>query len=683
MINREIFTSISEKTFKKIEAFTLPVACSIIFLLSIFLRSTIDIGADTGVYLDLGRKIYYGGKYYYDFFESNFPLSFYFYAAQYHLSLLLNINPIITSEIVINLLAVLSIFYSAKILRRSTIYDHKPHYNLIVIAYLLSFFLRVNAVTVGEFGTKTSLLLICLYPYLSLSFERKSSLSKCEVIWRGILMGIMPCLKPHYLIFLIFIESQRLLKSKSLKFFLELDKLIMALIGIIYLALMMKFTPEFFEFIVPMWPKVYDAYDNYKIFFENVVRHFSARIFVFSFILLIFSRLKLSQNDKILTLLFCASSLLMVTENIGTIDQIAIFFAVTTICFLKFTYDFIISKEFCFKENKFIITTLIFLPFFDIENLPSSIFSLTGFINAWWIIAIFFPLFIFKKIKSEDSNKWLFIRKKILTNEKIFTLTATYLSLVFLTAISSFYLGGWGFIAANLFSLFVILFLFEKLYKKFNDTFSSFLIFTVTTSISCLLYAYIYSLAQFVNIKNDFQTPNKLTDQITYYSKLHAPEKDDGILVFTNWIAHQFPVTNYLGKYNHHKSNVAFSDLRNENGQNSADLDRLFTTTYLIEDLKKQLLDEKLKLLFINYDIGIFNKNKSCAIGTLEYYFLDLEFKKIFLEKFHFENRIFITEKIKNPKPRILEKGNIFNQVKPSSERIIYDFEVYVRNDKN
>ena len=64
--------------------------CAAIFLLSIFLRSFIDIGADTAIYIDVGRKIAKGGKYYYDFFESNFPISFYFYALQSHLSSLLN-----------------------------------------------------------------------------------------------------------------------------------------------------------------------------------------------------------------------------------------------------------------------------------------------------------------------------------------------------------------------------------------------------------------------------------------------------------------------------------------------------------------------------------------------------------------------------------------------------------------
>ena len=145
-----------------------------------------------------------GGRYYYDFFESNFPLSFYFYALQYKISVLLGISPIIMSEIVINSLALLSILWSAQILKRSTISDNSAHFNLIIISFFLSFFLRANAIQLGEFGTKTSLLLICLYPYISFSFERKVAFEKSELIGRGILMGLMPCIKPHYLVFSIY-----------------------------------------------------------------------------------------------------------------------------------------------------------------------------------------------------------------------------------------------------------------------------------------------------------------------------------------------------------------------------------------------------------------------------------------------------------------------------------------------
>jgi hypothetical protein len=129
--------------------------------------------------------------------------------------------------------------------------------------------------------------LLCLFPYISFSFERKIALTKSELVQRGILMGLIPCFKPHYLIFPLFIEAYRFWQKKSLKFFCEIDKLVMLLIGAGYLFFMVKQTPEFLEFIVPMWPKIYKAYDDFQTFFENILHRLGGQTAIFCFIFLL------------------------------------------------------------------------------------------------------------------------------------------------------------------------------------------------------------------------------------------------------------------------------------------------------------------------------------------------------------------------------------------------------------
>ena len=48
--------------------------CGVIFLLSIYIRSLADIGPDTGVYMDVGKKLALGKDYFSDIFEINFPI---------------------------------------------------------------------------------------------------------------------------------------------------------------------------------------------------------------------------------------------------------------------------------------------------------------------------------------------------------------------------------------------------------------------------------------------------------------------------------------------------------------------------------------------------------------------------------------------------------------------------------
>ena len=671
----------------------LIISCAVIFCLSIFLRSIIDIGPDTGVYLDLGREIARGGRYYYDFFESNFPLSFYIYAAQYHISNWTGISPIITSEIFINLFAVLSILWSAQILKKSTIYKNRAHYNLIVISYFLGFFIRANVIQLGEFGTKSSFLLLCLYPYISFSFERLTPFSRKELIQRGIMMGLIPCFKPHYLIFAIFIEAHRFWQKKSqgnfLKFFIELDKLVMLFIGMIYLFLMMKITPDFLEFVVPMWPKIYKAYDDFKVFFDNVLHRIAAPTAMFCFIFLGFSRLKFTPNDRILFLLFCAVSSLAVLENIGTIDQLGVIYAIFTTCFLKIFYDLVMSQKYSFRENKFIISVLIIWPIFDMEVLPGAILGLSGFINVWWLFAAVYPFIFFYQLKKKSPRKFAKFKSKNLTALKIFCAVLTYFVMLTSTLLSLKYLGGWGFMVTNLFFLFFVLFFFEKLYGRFEEKFSPFAVFTITVSISCLLYAYILPLSNLIPSKHFDTFPNKLSNKIAYYSALYAPKKEDGFLVFSDLIVHQFPILNYLDKENYHTNHVVMlMAQRGFLGSSAAfpenkDREMVFTLDYIFEDLKKQIANKNVKILFINQGNRVFYRKDRCLIGFLEYYFYDPEFRKIFFENFRFENRILTSVDVKNPIKKIVingeEEKDIFDEVKPASETIRYDFEVYVR----
>jgi hypothetical protein len=642
------------KNFLETRSF-LQISCAVIFLFSIFLRSIMDIGPDTGVYIDLGRRILLGQKYYHDFFENNFPLSFYFYALEYKASTLLHISPIIMSEIVINLLALSSIFWSSKILKSTTIYQNKAHYNLIIISFFLGFFLRPIAIEIGEFGTKTSLLLILLYPYISYSFVRTKPLDTKDLICRGVLMGLMPCIKPHYAIFIIFIEFNNFLKAKSIKFFFELDNLLMCLIMVIYFILMVHFTLDFFQYIIPMAQQGYPAYSDYHVFLHNFVLHLSVRVLIFALIFLIFSRLNFSENDKILTLFFAAAATLIIVESISTSDQVSAFYAVTTICFAKFLYDLFSSKDFSFTKNKFIIIALIFLPIFDYKTLPIWIFGIAGFVNIWWLAALFYPFLIIRELKKEKPQELLIFKAKYFSASKKIIALVIYFLMALSAILSIKILGKLEFIAVNLTLLFLTLFFFEKkIYAKFFPRFSTLFIFIIMTTISCLFYSYVKSTINVFVKGNKFATPNELSDDMAYYTKTYAPKNDDKTISFSVWIAHGSLIPLYF----HHEHNFTFASY----GVNASYKDSLHIS-YFFSDSKKQLQDPRVKVLFFNNDYSLLNETNRCFITTLEYYLSDIEFRKIFLKNFHFENRLLI-----NQNNKLIDRNDT------------HDFEVYVRN---
>ncbi len=667
----------------------LLICCSAVFLLSIFLRSLANIGPDTGVYIDLGREIARGGKYYYNFFESNFPLSFYIYALEYHLSVWSGISPILMSEIFINILALGSICYSAQILKRTTIYDNRAHYNLIIISYFIGFFIRADALELSEFGTKSSFLMICFFPYLSYSFERTQKFTKNDLIQRGLLMGIIPCFKPHYIFLIVFIELYKFWKNRQtrgiVKFIFEIDKLVMLLIGVTYLFLMLKLTPEFFEFIVPMWPKVYIAYDDLSVFIKNALVSLGSTIMIHCLIFIAFARLKFTENDRILFLVFCSVSLLIILENIGSIDQTGILYALYLTFFVKITYDLILSGKYRFRDNKFFMITLLAWPLSDMSILPKAIISAGGFINVWWLITLVYPFIFCYNLRKSDKAAFSIFKSRYLTKCKIGAAIFIYGILLIIQICTIRYIGVWGFLVTNIATLFFVLFFFEKFYAKFTNTFSTFAVFAITLSMSCLIYNYLYPLSKAMFDRENLY--RKSEDHIKHYVMKYAPKKHETFLVFSTMIPDQFPIMNYLEKENYHLGNVAsVISVHGFLGSGnfypvSKDKDKVLTLSYLFEDIKKQMKNQNVKLLIFNQIFSDIERDK-CFVGFLEYYFYDPEFRKIFFENFRFENRILTSKKIKHPfrKINILSKNkDRFADLEPSNELISSDLEVYVR----
>ena len=105
--------------------FSLWNICGLIFLLSIYIRSLSDIGPDTGVYMDVGKKLALGKDYFTDIFEINFPILMWLYALQYKVSIAVNISPILMSEIFVNCGGLISIFFASKNLKRTQIFQDK------------------------------------------------------------------------------------------------------------------------------------------------------------------------------------------------------------------------------------------------------------------------------------------------------------------------------------------------------------------------------------------------------------------------------------------------------------------------------------------------------------------------------------------------------------------------------
>ncbi len=105
-----------------------------------------------------------------------------------------------------------------------------------------------------------------------------------------------------------------------------------------------------------------------------------------------------------------------------------------------------------------------------------------------------------------------------------------------------------------------------------------------------------------------------------------------------------------------------------------------FNINYMMNNLKNRMSDKNTKILFINNLTYLMRKDR-CIIEFLEYYFQDLEFRKIFLENYEYAGRIFAATDLKEiPQIEFLSKEkDSFDNIKLSKQEPLYDFEIYTR----
>lgn len=637
---------------------------SAIFLLSIYLRSSFDIGGDSAIYIDLAAKIFRGGKYYYDFFESNFPLSFWIHLIPYGIANILNISPIITAEIFVNFLGLLSLIFSAKILKKSEL--KQVHQNLLVTSFSLGFFLRIYALSEGEFLTKTSFLLCFFYPYLAFSFSRKISLSTKEMLCRGLLGGLIPCVKLHYIFLPLMIELGRFWQKKSSSFFAEFDKLVIYLVGSTYLFLMLKFTPEFFEFMLPMWRDFYIPYSSASLFFSATCSHLAFKIIFFGGIFLVFLRQKFSEDDKILLLVFIAASLVLITENLGSIDQRACFFALVTPVFTKIFYDFLKSEKINFNEGKIVCGIFLFLSIIDPESL---IIISEAIVLCCWIAIPFFIANLLQKFKQDKIKIDLVFGKKI--NQKaLLTIGCISFVLLLATAVNIAIKNQIEYAAFSIVLFFIFLFFYEKTYAKFYKIFSTLFVSSQFLLLSTLIALLILSATA------SSKSPNHLTDKISQYAKYYLAKSDDKILIWSSEYSATFPIITYLGKENsyiHHSVGTLY--FQDRDGLYGLSSEKIF------DELKMRIKDKNMKIIFVNNVPNILNLKHRCVIGFLENSFRDEEFKKVFLQNYKFIGRFFESKIIENQKQIsfFYTKEDGPDMLDMPRTETVYDFEIYAR----
>lgn len=633
-----------------------------IFLISILVRSTRDIGQDSALYLEVAQKILNGGKYYYDFFENNLPLSFIFTLIPLGLAKVFAVNPIICTEVFVNLIGIAAIYSAAKILKRTEISKDHVVYNLVILSFSAGFFLRIFTLQFNEFATKSTYFLAFSYPYICYQFFKSAELKKSDQIVIGLLAGLLICLKPHYGILVLALEIRRFwLEKATAKIVFELRNLLILAIILFYTALIFLFFPEYIKAI----PSFATLYFNPKFFYPI----FPLKEDIYPLLLLIIPCFFLRKKFPFLRLFFFISLVfcpIVVSELTGVYDQRVLLYSLSLPLVSLIILALIRDHQINWRRDFITLLLILLIPQFDHSFFVTTAFNICAF---WWIIVFAMSQKWNKQILSEQNWRQLnFLRHVFLPREPLswFCFAVLTAITIKMSATRTANNLAWG-LSALIFVLQT--YFYHNLHrnlisdKKFS-LLSASLIFVVLSYFVSLQSAAIFNI-------HEYKSPNFVNDKIFMIAKENLHDDENFIMVSGRILAN-YPVRNYLQKINPLPASQMQNFYFTIEERETADM----VQNYLLPKLKEQMRNPKNKLLFIEPRGLPFAKG--CRIMFLEYYLRDAEFRKIFLENYVFLDRVIATKEGERKVKFFSDKQVKSYSINPG-ETVIRDAEVYVR----
>lgn len=622
------------------------LAILLVVFCGVLMQSTRDIGHDSAVYLEIASKMLAGGKYYQDFFEANFPLSFWLTLISVFFAKIVQISPIITTTFFVNFLGILSIFWTKNILESKKL----RHLDFLAICFAAAFFLRPITSHFNEFFTKTSYFLIFLFPYFALQLVEKRT--KFQEVFGGILAGLIFCLKPHYGLVVVAFELFQLCKTRDLKASFCLRNYLTLVVLVVYFLAIFLLQKDFLQY--------------FQIISQTYVKAIHSRVPVILkediFPLILFFSLTafLLKKNEILQkfyLLVLATILIVLLEVIGGFDQRFIIYCVFLPCMVLTLFLLIQERYFDFKKQWiWLIFTFVILQF-DAKNIFSLALDICSF---WFVFAVI--------LRFRETNPKTRLSVIFYPNDFVSWLTFLFFAL---SAILLVFNHETAFVAWLLAALLFILLL--GFYQKSVRKFSLLSAITITVIFSYVISIYLAGIFNYRGFSDAYfyKSPNYKDEKMIKIAQQNLAKKDQ--LVNIGYIIPAtYPAMIYMKKENQLpqlQMALLFEKVTDKNQSFSKGEE------YLFSRLKQRLQDKKNKLVFV--EIQSLAHNSLCEISFLEYYFRDKEFREIFLKNYRFLNRITEFEG-EGRKVSFYAQGS--REIEDQNfNKMVSDIEVYVR----
>ena len=568
----------------------------IIVAVSVYLRSTADIGFESAFNIKLTRDFIDFGKISPSVSFANYLIVFGLLPV-FYLGDLLGFLNFILLDFYLNLLAVSALFFIYKTLSADN--SHVKNYaKIILVTFSVAFFWRPNILVYNDFITSQSITLLLIFWLTAILMAKNKNLSVAEFLVIKLLALIILIFNPQSLVLIIALSSG---------FFIDGSKQVKVLVAVFAIILFGIF-----------WRYFWIDWHNIEIY-KNLTQ-WQKNMLVFIVPLLINPQLyKIDRQIKLLRILAFYSVWWIIVAGMENVANRAFYFALSLPYVVFVLKNILRNKQYSY--NWFVVISLMIFAFFAVD-LPEI---LAGLILLILPIILIYREFFFTKYNNNNSYK----RQ----------------SIVIVASVLLFY-GFWfyvGEIWQILYLALSLLICYVILNAKTSERNYS---YQVNLVILLIIFMFMgnyfrsifhdYFRSEITEI-NNLQSPNNFSDNIhKIYSQFNLKNSEN--LILSPFFNHLYPL-----KIDH--------DWREEKIENSLQIIRQFQNYLSIANISKNIDHDFFYALISNNSnrlIVIYNDNyinsKSCNIGILEELLTDVRIKEYFKLNYNFLTQIFDIE---------------------------------------
>jgi hypothetical protein len=249
------------------EKFYFFAALAIVLALAVWRATITDaITGDVAMYLQCGELLLRGKTIYIDFFDLNPPLVFFISMIPAAVARLTTLPLLLAGSITCSAFAILSLFLTAHILRRST--APGGPIDTTGAGFILLAMATLSAFTTYDFGQREHILVLVWWPFILLRWARLNGIrfGRLFIFVVGFLTGLIICFKPYFLLCPLFLELVLLCRRGPTTYLFKAELAALCAGGAAY-AIALMLLPSaalqyLFNYLAPLLSAGYSAFDK-------------------------------------------------------------------------------------------------------------------------------------------------------------------------------------------------------------------------------------------------------------------------------------------------------------------------------------------------------------------------------------------------------------------------------------